>query len=424
MFDLDHWQEIGAALTRNRLRTALTAFGVFWGIFLLVVMLGAGNGLANGVLAGFSNVATNSMFVWSMRTSKPYKGLEAGRTVQFTNEDTFAIVRHVPEAEVVTPRLQLGSSWNFQGAATVRRGLETGSFSVTGDSPEIFRIRPMELDRGRLLNRLDMKEKRKIAIIGTRVVETLFKRGEDPLDQSIEINGVQFKVVGLSKSRQTGDQAEREAQAIFIPFTTFQQAFNAGDKVHSFAVIARSDVRASVVEKKVVDLLRERHRVAPDDRRGVGSFNLEDEFGKIQGLFIGIQILMWVVGLGTLAAGAIGVSNIMLVVVRERTHELGLRRAIGATPAKVMMQIVSEAVVLTAGAGLLGLCAGVGVLELVAGGLAHASAAGPSMFRNPGVSFADALGAVAILVVAGTIAGLIPARRAVVVSPVVALRSE
>jgi len=421
VFDLDHWQEIGAALAKNRLRTFLTAFGVAWGIFLLVVLLGSGNGLSNGVMSGFSGMATNSLFVWGMRTSKPYAGLEAGREIEFTNEDTAELKRRVPEAEVVAPRLQIGG---HRGGATVRRGTESSTFNVMGDYPEIFRIQSMPIEKGRLLNRLDLDEKRKVAVIGPRVVETLFAKGENPIDDAVEINGVWFKVVGVFKTQKTGDQAERDAQTIFVPFTTFQQAFNAGNRVDWYAVTARSDVPASQVEEKVLSLLRERHKVAPDDRRGIGFFNLEKEFGQVQGLFTGIRILMWIVGLGTLSAGAIGVSNIMLIVVRERTREIGLRRAIGATPWSVMNQIVVESVLLTAGAGLLGLAAGVGVMELVANLLAHAGSGGRTMFENPGVSFGDAMQALSILVAAGVVAGLIPAQRAVAVSPVVALRTE
>ena len=422
MFDLDHWQEIGAALGKNRLRTFLTAFGVFWGIFLLVVLLGSGNGLSNGVLQGFQGTATNSLFVWGQRTTKPFAGMDAGRRIEFTNADTAALRAQVEEAQVIAPRLQMGG---FRGGATVRRKGEVGAFNVTGDHPEIFEIQSMVLDRGRLLNRIDLVEKRKVAVIGTRVEEMLFERGELPIGESIEINGVWFKVVGVFRSRQTGEQGDRDAQSIYVPFTTFQQAFNATNRVHWFAVTARPEHSAEAVEEKVLDILRARHKVAPDDRRGIGSFNLAEEFGKIQGLFNGIQLLMWVVGLGTLTAGAIGVSNIMLIVVRERTKEIGLRRAIGATPWKVIAQIVLEAVVLTAVAGFLGLAAGVGLIELVARFLpAGGAASGSSMFLNPGVSFGDALQALAVLMVAGTIAGLIPAQRAVAVDPVVALRSE
>ena len=423
MFDLDNWQEIGAALAKNRLRTFLTAFGVFWGIFLLVVLLGAGNGLQNGVMAGFGGSATNSFFAWGMRTSKPFAGLAAGREIRFTNSDWDEIRRRVPEAAVVAPRLQMGG---FRGGANVRRGGETGAFSVMGDLPEIFTIQSQILDRGRLLNRIDVEEKRKVAVVGKRVVEVLFERGEDPIGQSIEINGVWFKVVGVFRTRQTGNDGEEDLQTIYVPFSTFQQAFNAVNEVHWFAVTAATGHPASQVEEKVLDILRTRHKVDPEDRRGIGHFNLEEEFGKIVGLFNGIGVLMWIIGLGTLTAGAIGVSNIMLIVIKERTKEIGIRRAIGATPWKVIRQIVLEAVFLTSVAGLLGLVAGVAVMEGVGALLAGrgGSDGEPSMFQNPGVTLPDALLALGVLIAAGTIAGLVPAQRAVAVQPVVALRSD
>ncbi len=421
MFDFDHWQEIGAALAKNRLRTFLTAFGVFWGIFLLVVLLGSGNGLNNGVMAGFGGSATNSFFCWGMRTAKPFAGLPAGRAIEFTNGDWEAIKRQVPEAAVVAPRLQMGG---FGGGANVRRKGETGAFSVMGDLPEIFTIQSMILDRGRLLNPIDVADQRKVAVVGTRVVEVLFEKGEDPIGESIEINSVWFKVVGVFRTRQTGNDGDRDLQTIFVPFSTYQQAFNAANRVHWFAVTAAPGHAASKVEERVLDVLRTRHKVDPSDRRGIGHFNLEEEFGKVQGLFRGIQILMWIIGLGTLSAGAIGVSNIMLIVVRERTREIGIRRAIGATPRSVITQIVLEAVILTSLAGLLGLVAGVAAMEGVNALLPAGGGDQPSMFQNPGVNLGDALEALLILVAAGTIAGLIPAQRAVSVNPVVALRSE
>jgi len=422
LFDLDHWQEIGAALAKNKLRTFLTAFGVFWGILLLVLLLGSGNGLSNGVMSGFSGMATNSFFVWGMRTSKPYAGLPAGRHVEFTDRDTEAIRAQVPDAEVVAPRLQMGG---FRGGNTVTRRGESSSFNVTGDMPEIFRIQSLILDRGRLLNRIDIERKRKVAVIGGRVLEVLFEAGENPIGESIAINGVEFKVVGVFRSRQTGNQADRDLQSIFVPFTTFQQAFNDIGEVDWFAVTSRQGVPASVVEEQVLDLLRQRHKVAPDDRRGIGHFNLEEEYGKIQGLFTGIRLLMWIVGLGTLAAGAIGVSNIMLIIVRERTKEIGIRRAVGAGPWSIVAQIVMEALVLTSVAGFVGLAAGVGLLELAASLVpATGSGGGPSMFQNPGVSFVEAFRAMAMMIAAGCVAGLVPAQRAIAVPPVVALRTE
>lgn len=420
IFDLDHWQEIYASLAKNRGRTLLTAFGVFWGIFMLVVMLGSGHGLENGISARFADGATNSFFLWAQSTTKPYRGMLPGRDLEMNNGDVVAIREQVREAAVVAPRNQLGG---FRGGNNVTRGTRTGAFSVMGDYPEIGQIQSLKITEGRFLNAFDVAERRKVAVVGTRVREVLFAAGEDPVEGSIEINGVYFKVVGLFKSSQSGDDADRDAQTIYVPFTTFQTAFNFGDRVGWFAITSRAGVPVSVVEDKVLKLLRDRHRVAPDDLRAFGHFNLEEEFGKVQGLFQGISLLVWIVGAGTLAAGVIGVSNIMLIIVKERTREIGLRRAVGATPFAVTAQIVIESIVLTAVAGYLGLVAGVAVVEGVRVALA-ASGGGPQMFQNPGVDLADALKALAILVVSGALAGLIPARRAVAISPVQALRAE
>ena len=422
MFDLDHFQEIWTALSKNRLRTFLTAFGVFWGIFLLMLLLGSGNGLKNGIDAGFSGSATNSFFIWGMRTSKPFAGLLAGRSIEFTNADVEEIRRQVPEARVIAPRLQLGG---FRGGATATRGIHTGAYTVMGDMPEIATIQSLAVSSGRFLNRLDIEDKRKVAVIGNRVREVLFEADEDPIGHGIRINGIEFQVIGLFRSRQSGNDGERDAETIFVPFSTFQQAFNAANEVQWMAVTSVDGVAAAVVEKKVLDILRARHKVSPQDNRGIGHFNLEEEYAKIQGLMTGIKLLMWIVGIGTLAAGAIGVSNIMLIIVRERTKELGLRRAIGATPWKVQGQIVLEAVILTLGSGLLGLSAGVGVLELVNRLLPGAGASGePQMFQNPGVTFEVAIQALAVLVVSGVLAGFAPARRAVSITPMAALRSD
>ena len=382
----------------------------------------SGNGLKNGIDAGFSGAATNSFFVWGMRTSKPFAGLLAGRSIEFTNADVEELRRQVPEAKVIAPRLQLGG---FRGGATATRGIHTGAYTIMGDMPEIATIQSLAVSRGRFLNKLDIEEKRKVAVIGHRVHEVLFDKQEDPIGQGIRINGVEFQVIGLFRSRQSGNDGQQDAETIFVPFSTYQQAFNAMNQVQWLAVTSVDGVPASVAEKKVLDILRARHKVSPQDNRGIGHFNLEEEYAKIQGLFVGIKFLMWIVGVGTLAAGAIGVSNIMLIIVRERTKELGLRRAIGATPWKVQGQIVLEAVILTLGSGLLGLSAGVGVLELVNRLLPGAGASGePQMFQNPGVTLEVALQALAVLVVSGVLAGFEPARRAVSITPMAALRSD
>ncbi|MEO6323686.1 MAG: ABC transporter permease [Thermoanaerobaculia bacterium] len=418
LFDLDHWQEIKTALLRNRLRTALTAFGVFWGIFLLMVMLGSGTGLRNGALQGFGGGATNSFFIWTQRTQKPFAGMPAGRRIQLTNADVAAIREKVTEAELVAPRNQLGG---FGGGNNVTRGRRSGAFSVMGDQPDILRIQSLKLETGRFLDPLDLEETRKVAVIGTRVKELLFPRNEAAIGESIVIGGVYFQVVGIFRSAQSGDAGDRDAQTIFVPFTTFQRTFNFGEKVGWLAVISRVDTRASVAEEKVLTLLRSRHKVAPDDVRAFGHWNMEEEFQKVQGLFQGIGMLVWIVGIGTLTAGVIGVSNIMLIIVKERTKEIGIRRAVGAKPSAIVSQILSEAVILTAIAGYAGLIAGMALIELVARLLPPDSA---RMFVDPDVGVGQALQALSILIVAGVMAGLAPAKRALSVSPTVALRSE
>lgn len=419
VFDLDHWREILSALSSNKLRTALTAFGVFWGIFMLMIMLGAGDGLHNGVMADFGDQATNSFFVWTQRTSKPYRGLNAGRSFDLTDEDTPAIKAQVDEVEIVTPRSQLRG---YRGGNNVSHGTKAGNFQVMGDTPDYLQIERVRLERGRFLNWLDLEEKRKIAVIGTRVRDVLFGEGVDPIGDTVKVNGVYFKVVGVFKTNRPGEDSAQDAETLYVPFTTFQQAFNYGNQVGWYAITSRPDVPASIAEAKVIRLLKRRHRVAPDDERAFGSWNTEEEYQELQALFNGISALVWIVGIGTLAAGVIGVSNIMLVIVKERTNEIGIRRAIGASPMSIIGQVVFESVVLTATAGYFGLFLGFGVVDLV-GFLMVRFGANVQMFANPSVSITSALQALAILVVAGVLAGLIPAQRAVRINTVEALRS-
>ena len=419
MFDRDNWHEIYSSLAKNRLRTALTAFGVFWGIFMLMVLLGSGQGLETGATAEFTGTATNSFYIWTWRTSKPYRGLPAGRRFSLDQSDFEAIRREVPEAAVVAPRNQLGG---FRGGNNVTRGVKAGAFGVMGDYPQIMDIQPIRVVEGRFLNPNDLDESRKVAVIGSRVREVLFAESEEPIGDHIKINGVYFKVVGVFTPRTTGEQAIRDAEQIYVPFTTFGRAFNYGDRIGWFAVTSAPRTSAAVVEEKVIALLKQRHRVHPDDTRAIGHWNTEEEYRKLQGLFGGIRGLIWIVGFGTLAAGVIGVSNIMLIVVKERTKEIGLRRAIGATPLGIVGQILLESIVLTALAGYVGLVAGVGVVEGVRVGLDMAGV-NAQMFQNPGVSFGEATQALVILIASGALAGLIPARRALAISPVEALHA-
>ncbi|HMT30369.1 MAG TPA: ABC transporter permease [Bacteroidia bacterium] len=420
MFDLDRWQEIYSTLGKNKLRTFLTAFGVFWGIFMLIIMLGSGNGLKNGVQNGFKDFATNSFFTWTQRTSMPYKGFKSGRRFNYNNDDIKAIKDNVPEAEIVAPRNQLG---NYGGNNNVNYGLKTGSFSIYGDYPEIFKIQSYTITDGRKMNQFDENEKRKITVIGSRVKEVLFGENESPLGKNIEINGVFFQVVGVFKSNQSSDRGEEDASTIFIPFSTFQNAFNYQNVVGWFSITSKPEIAASVVEEKVIALLKERHAIDPADVQAIGHFNLEEEFKKMSGLFTGIELLIWIVGSGTLFAGVIGVSNIMLIIIKERTNEIGIRRAIGAPPSDIMKQIMMESIVLTTVAGYVGLVLGVGLLELISSAMGTGGDSS-SMFMNPEINLGVALKALGILIVSGALAGLIPASRALKIKPIEALRSE
>jgi putative ABC transport system permease protein len=420
IFDLDKWHEIYYALRKNPLRTFFTAFGVFWGIFMLIIMMGAGEGLYNGATHDMGGMATNSIFMWTQNTSMPYKGFQRGRYYRFNNDDTQALIDNIPELDVVAPRLQ---GWGGEGNNNVIRGDRTGGYNIQGDYPAINIIDPVEITSGRFINNNDLAEKRKVAILGMRVVNDLFEQGENPLGEYIQIQGVYFQVIGTFKSKKGDQQADRDNQAIFIPFTTLQKVYNYGDMVGWYSMTAKKNFPASVVEDKAKDLLKKRHTIHPDDDRAVGSFNLEKEWSKMTNLFNGIRILVWIVGIGTLLAGVIGVSNIMLIVVKERTKEIGVQRAIGATPVNIVSQIIIESVFLTSFAGYFGLTLGVGLLELI-NYLLVTTGAESNMFNNPEVDFNKAMTALVILVISGIFAGMIPARRAVSIKPIDALRDE
>lgn len=417
MFDLDRWQEIFHALSKNKLRTFLTAFGVFWGIFMLVVMMGSGNGLEKGAKADFGSFATNALYVWTQRTTKAFKGLPPGRRYNFENADVDALRNNLTSVDILCPRNQLGG---YNSENNVIRGKYAGAFAVYGDYPEIIEVDPKKITEGRFLNHLDLNFKRKVCVIGERVRQVLFEQNEEPVGEYIQINGVYFQVIGVYDLALSGSNDERGLENIFIPFTTFQQAFNYGNRVGWFCMTAKPEVRVSQLESEVFAILADRHKIHPDDKRAIGSWNAEEDFLKLQNLFIGINFLIWIVGIGTLLAGVIGVSNIMLVVVRERTKEIGIRKALGAEPWSIIIQIILESTLLTTIAGYFGLLLGVftieGVNDLVKGQ--------GGMFRDPEVNFQVAIIATLVLILAGMLAGLIPARKAARVNPVLALRNE
>jgi putative ABC transport system permease protein len=414
---IDTWQEIFGTLRNNKLRAFLTACGVFWGVFMLIAMLGFGGGLERGVTNNMMGFATNAVYVWGQRTSLPHDGLQPGRRVSFETADIQMIRDNVDNIEYLAPRLQLGG---WRGGNNVTRNGKTGDFNVNGDYPDFRHIQGMDFVRGRFVNDLDIENKRKVVAIGPRIYQTLYARGEDPIGSHLRIQGVYFTVVGQFVPRGSGRWTERLEQTVFIPFTTFQTAFNRGNQVGWFAATATPGVPARQLESDMRDALAKRHRIHPKDRQAMGSFNAGDRFGKATKLFWAIRILVWFVGICTLLAGVIGVSNIMLIIVKERTKEIGIRKAVGASPFSIVSQILQESTALTAIAGYFGLAFGVAVLH------AASILAGEDneLMNNPGVDLRVAVIATLILIVSGAIAGIIPARNAVRVNPVQALRAE
>ena len=413
MFDLDKWQEILGTVRRHKLRTFLTAFGVFWGIFMLVLLLGVGQGLQNGVIEKFGQGATNSLWVWGERTSMPYQGLQPGRQIIFTNDDLKAIQREVPEVELLAPRNRL---W---GEFTVSYKNQNGSFQVFGSNAEFFHINGEKWFKGRTLNRFDQLEKRKVAVMGERARQVLFK-DEDAIGKYINIKGAHFQVVGIFRTDQNDGRNE---ERVYVPFSTFQTTFNQYNQVQMFGITTKAGIPAKVLEEKVRNIMATRHKFSPQDEQAIGLNNNEEEHQRFMGLFNGIRLFIWVVGIGTLIAGIVGVSNIMLIIVKERTREIGVRKALGATPFSVVSLIVQESIVLTAASGYFGLLAGVGLLDGIRYMMDKSGAKG-GFFSNPGVDVGVVVTAALILVLAGAFAGLMPALRAAQIKPIEALRAD
>ncbi|ABQ04701.1 ABC transporter permease [Flavobacterium johnsoniae] len=421
MFKKDNWDEILQALTANPFRTILTAFGVFWGIFILVILLAAGNGLENGIKKGFDGIATNTMFMWSQTTSKAYKGLPKTRRYDFRNSDVTALKAAIPDLLYVSPRNQLG---DFNGTNNVVRGTKTSAFTIYGDYPELIKQQPMDIIKGRFVNQQDILEKRKVAVIGKGVISELYGKEEESVGTYIKINGINFMVVGVYKSKQQGGNAEQEQKNIFIPFTTFQQAFNYGDKVGWMALTARDETSITELKPKILEIIKALHSVNPTDDRAVGNFDLYEQFNKVQSLFNILKIIAYFVGTLVLISGVIGISNIMLIVVKERTKEIGIRRALGATPAAIRGQILAESIFLTIISGMLGIAVATGIIAILNMVLDSMPPGNDTMFANPSVDLGVVFVALIILVGSGLLAGFIPAQTAINVKPVDALRTE
>ncbi len=422
MFSRDKWNEIIEALSANPFRTLITAFGVFWGIFILVILLSASQGLQNGIKRQMGGLSTNTMFMWTQATSKPYKGLPQGRNFNFKNPDVDALKRDIDGLLYVSPRNQLGG---FRGSNNVVRGTKTGAYNVYGDYPEFILQQPMNILKGRFINYGDIANNRKVTVIGEGVIRELYAPGEEPLGSYIKVQGVNFLVVGVYKSiSNMGGDAEESQKQLYIPFTTFQQAFNYGDIVGWMTITAQDDKPITDLKEDIFKFLKNRHTVDPTDERAIGHFDLYQEFKKINGLFSILTAVSYLVGGLILFSGVIGIINIMLIIVKERTQEIGIRRALGATPAVIIKQILTESVALSLIAGMAGIIFASVVLWLINFGLEQAPNSDQIPIVNPSVNLGVVVIALLILVVSGLLAGLIPAITAIRVKPIDALRTE
>ena len=414
--DIDSYREILDTLTRNKSRSFLTGFGVFWGVFMLVALMGGGNGLKELLEKNFEGFAKNTVIIWSQQTSKAYKGFRKGRWWSMDYKDISRLKQRVPELDVVAP--VLFSPWG--GSNTAYYGDQKTTPRVQGTSPDYAQVVTPKLYYGRYINEMDMKERRKVCVIGKKIYKELFKEGGDPCGKSIRIDSTYYEVIGVDYSSTQMNINGRTEEKLTLPLTLMQQTYNRGNQVDMIVATGRDGVVMSKLSDRIREAVTMAHYVDPADEQGAMVFNTEVLFQMLDNLFRGVNFLIWLVGLGTLLAGAIGVSNIMMVTVRERTTEIGIRRAIGATPRMILSQIISESIVLTLVAGMSGILFGVLILQMLELGNTEDGIV-TAHFQ---VGFWTALFAAFAVSAMGVLAGLAPAARAMSIKPVDAMRDE
>ena len=415
MIDIDRWQEIFFTLKRHKLRTFLTAFGVFWGMLMLVIMLGAGKSLKNGATEGFGG-QTNTVYIWSGgRTQIPYKGLPTGRRIAISDED-MVVIRELPE-------LGLSSSVNNLGGWQVNqyivRNDKTGTFDTQGVEPDAFQLSGYIMSAGRSINQKDLDDRRKVVVIGTVVKDILFEPGEEAIGEDLKIGGVSFTIVGIF---ETTSNNVNESEKIMMANTTLRTTFNQMGRIGHIQIAPADGHNSAMLEEKVRAIIMAQHKVHKDDIGTLGSYNKQREYNKVLSLFAGIQVFTWVVAIGTIIAGAVGVGNIMLIVVKERTREIGIHKALGATSWNIVSTILLETLFLTFISGYFGLVAGVFLLEIFTS-LLEASVVN-QMFAKAEIDFGTTVIALIILILTGALAAILPASKAARVDPIVALQDE
>jgi putative ABC transport system permease protein len=411
MFDTDKWQEIFSTIKKNKLRTFLTGFSVAWGIFMLMILLGSGNGLQKGVQKEFESSATNTIWVWSGQTSLPYKGMKPGRNIKLVNEDYDAVKRTVKGIDKSSSR---SGMW---GTNTLSYKKQFGTFNIMNVYPDYGEIERITIVRGRYINQPDIDQFRKVTAISAQVEEALFK-GEDPMGKYINVNGVPFKVVGIFTDENNG--GDDNNRMIYLPISTAQRVFSGNNRIHTIALtVGNATVEESKqIEQSVKNKMAVLHKFDPADPRAIFTWNSLEEYQKFMRLFASIRLFIWIIGFGTIIAGIVGVSNIMMIVVKDRTKEIGIRKAMGATPWSIVSLVLQESVLITSFAGYFGLVLGVVVLETVGTKIES------KFFSQPSVDLGIALYALLLLVFSGALAGFIPARKAAAIKPIEALRDE
>ncbi len=419
VFKKDTWQEIYHALRKNKLRTFLTMIGVAWGMFLYVALLGAAKGMENGFDKLFSGFATNSIFMWAQTTNIPYAGFSKGRQMELRLSDIEMLENKIPEIDYISPQSSRGS---FGSAGeTMSKNGKTAVYTLNGDYPIGNKISEKKLVFGRYLNDADVSQSKNVIVIGEEIYNNFFdhKKKENPIGQSINVKGIFFNVIGVFTVKRGSPMESNSAS--FIPLSTYMKMYNDGDKVHVFSIVSKPSADLSQVEEKVKTELKKKYSVSPEDTNAYGSFNLGKEFKKLTGFLSGMQLLTIIVGALTILAGVIAISNILLITVKERTKEIGIRRAIGAKPSEVRNQILLESVVITLVSGMLGFIFGILLLAVID---MFTKNQDTFPFYNPTVDYANVFGAMAVMVTLGLIVGMIPAQRAVKIRPIEALRSE
>ena len=417
MFDLDRWKEIWETIARNRKRSIMTGLGVFWGIFMFTVMMGFGMWLGRTALSSLGSYSTNTTYFFTDQTSIPYQGIPSGRWWNFDMHDLEAIRQQVPD-------IKYAAAMNWGGSQKVSHNERKGEYYLMGYTPDFQKINPQPLKFGRFINQPDMEGKRKVCVIGGQIWKELFPGGENPVGEVIKMNDLYLTVVGVMERGSTSiNIGSNPETTIAVPNSLVQQLWNEGSSVDMITIMAEDDVRIQDIEEKCKRIIAANHIISPDDKKAISGFNLGEQFEKVNGLLNGISLLTWIVGLGTLLAGIVGVSNIMLVIVRERTQEIGVRRAIGARPWSIISQILSESFLLTFIAGILGLAAGVGALSVFEKLIAATTELGSDM-QPLQISFGLGITATLIIIAGSLLAGIIPASRAMKIKAVDAIREE